>query len=126
MAIFDIIVHSVSIYHLNVTANIDTENKHKLFNLIITNILNQVSVYFRYFFIGLRLPCYTLFDQDFETCPGGDDHKGHSHSIHEFDYNLNELNDEQLEIYNFALEKYGGEVAPSAVRRPSVVRRRSS
>ena len=62
MAVFDIVVHSVSIYHLKVTENIDSDNKKKLSNLITTNILNQVSVYLRYYFIGLRLPCYTIFD----------------------------------------------------------------
>ena len=67
LGLFDIFIHSYVFYLLYHTGNID--KKTKLFNLISTNILNQSSVYLRYYLIGSRLSCYTLFDQDFDKPP---------------------------------------------------------
>ena len=77
LCFIDLMVHSYNFYLLGQFENLDDQVAN-FKNLFVLSLLNQLSVYVRYFLISMRLGCYSQFDRDFDQCRSkqktGDDH----------------------------------------------------
>lgn len=88
LGIFDAFVHFYNFYEV-IGLNIGNKyfQRDKLLNLLFTNLVNQLTVYLRYFFVAARCNIFTQFDGDFGL-------------------RKQFISKKQEEIYNKAQEKY--------------------